>query len=182
MPFLETLQFVFELFASLRGVGDVAAFEQVEGSQGRATADGIAAERASMAARRPIHDLLTRDDRSQRHSAGDSLGQADNIRLHVPMLDCIELAGSAHAGLHLVGDEEESVFVAQCAESRQESRRGHTVAALALNWLNEDGGNFIRRRDAPKYGFLDLPNAFALGVAIVAAVAATGIGDMVNIR
>src|SRR5579884_417368 len=86
-----------ELLAALAGVVDVAALQQVDGGQGGAAADGVAAEGAGVAAAGPVHDLLAGDDGPQGHAAGDPLGQADDVRGHAPVLDGEHLAGAAHA-------------------------------------------------------------------------------------
>ena len=50
--------------------------------------------------------------------------------------------------LHLVGDQQDAVPVAQLAQRRQEARRRHVIAAFALDRLDEDGRHLVRRRDA----------------------------------
>ena len=63
--------------------------------------------------------------------------------------------------LHLVGDQQDAVPVAQLAQGRQEARRRHVVAALALDRLDEDGRHLVRRGDALEDRLLDLPDAGA---------------------
>ena len=50
MPLLELQQRLFQLLAAFGGVGDVAAFEQIERGQSGPAADRVAAERAGVAA------------------------------------------------------------------------------------------------------------------------------------
>ena len=43
--------------------------------------------------------------------------------LHVPVLVGVPLAGAAHAGLHLVEDQQQAVLVAQLAQPFEVARR-----------------------------------------------------------
>ena len=56
------------------------------------------------------------------------------------------LPGAAHPRLHLVDDQQHAVLRGQLAQPLQERRRRHDVAALALDRLDDDGGDFVGRR------------------------------------
>ena len=54
-------------------------------------------------------------------------------------------AGAAHAGLHLVGDEQHAMLLCQRAQPLMELRRRYHVAALALDGLHEHRRDLIGR-------------------------------------
>ena len=57
------------------------------------------------------------------------------------MLDAEQLAGAAQAGLHLVGDEEHVVLVADFPQARPVVVGGHDRPRLALHRLGHHGGD-----------------------------------------
>src|SRR5207245_10081527 len=59
--------------------------------------------------------------RPERHPAGDALGQADDVGIDAPVLDRVHLASAAHAGLHLVNDQQHPVAIAQFAQRGQKA-------------------------------------------------------------
>src|SRR6202030_4550262 len=63
----------------------------------------------------------------------------------VPVLDCEEAPGSSDAGLDFVGDHQRAVLAAKRGRARQEFIGGH-VDALALDRLDDKGGNLARRQ------------------------------------
>ncbi len=64
------------------------------------------------------------------------------------MLHRQEASGPAHARLHLVGDQQDSVFAGELAKARQEVFRRDEVAALALDGFDEDRGHAVGGRDS----------------------------------
>ena len=46
--------------------------------------------------------------------------------------------------LHLVGDEDDAVLVAEAAQRAQEIRRRHIEAPLTLHGFDQDGGHRLR--------------------------------------
>ena len=52
-------------------------------------------------------------------------------------------AGAADAGLDLVEDEQQALFVAPVADALQVARGGHVDAALALDGLEQDGDGLV---------------------------------------
>ena len=78
--------------------------------------DWIADERPpDGAAVRAVHDRGPPDDSRERKAAGNRLRDDDQIRLDVEVLHREHAARSSEAGLHLVGDEDDAVLVADPA-------------------------------------------------------------------
>jgi hypothetical protein len=61
------------------------------------------------------------------------------------VLDCPPFAGAPHTALHFIYDQENAVSVTQLAQAREERRRRHNVAALALDRLHHHSGHLVRR-------------------------------------
>ncbi len=59
------------------------------------------------------------------------------------MFDAPQLAGTPHAGLHFVGDEQDFVFVADLAQARPEVIRWLDGSRFALYWLLDDCGDVV---------------------------------------
>src|SRR5580692_8985837 len=100
-----------------------------------------------MRSRLPIHDAGGRKDCAERHAAGNSLGAADDVRLDSGELMCPPLSGAAHAGLHFVGDEHDSVLAANPLQFLQKEVRRNDVPAFALNWLDDYSRDFLRIKE-----------------------------------
>src|SRR6185436_17022622 len=82
------------------------------------------------------------------------------------------LPGAAHARLHFVDNQKNSMLVADAAQSSEKIlRRGH-VTTFALNSLDHDPGNFFRRRRSLEQTLFN-PVKRALSCATVAAVSRT---------
>ena len=87
------------------------------------------------------------------------LGHADDIGLDLGVLDGPPLAGAAGAGLDLVGDEEDAVTVADLTQFLHEDGGRDDVAALALDGLDEDGGNLLGGEDGFEELFFNVAGA-----------------------
>src|SRR5215469_14754909 len=90
----------------------------------------------------PVHHARAGDERSEGHAAGNSLRAGDDVRLDSGVLARPHLAGTPHAGLHLVHDEHNSVAAANALQFLQKELGRRHVAALALDWLDDDARNF----------------------------------------
>ncbi len=100
------------------------------------------------------------------------LAKHEDVRLHVPVAHRKDLPGAAHAGLHLVRDEEDAVGPGDLAQARHEAGRWHDVAALAEDRLDDDRRNVlgVRQRVQGQVELL-LPVA---GAARIGSVATAG--------
>ena len=76
-----------------------------------------------------------------------------------------EPPGAAHAGLHLVENQEQLVPVADVAQAAQKGRRDHSHAALALDRLDQDRARSgpDRRLDRVEIGQRNLIETVDLG-------------------
>ncbi len=74
-------------------------------------------------------------------ASGERLGNGDDVRLRVEVLEAEPLAGASEAALDLVGDEEGAGGVAELAGGLEELGGDGVDAALALDGLDEDGAD-----------------------------------------
>ncbi len=75
--------------------------------------------------------------------AAQGLGGGHDVGLDAPVLHGEPLAGPAHAGLDLVGDEEDAVLFADPLDLAHVLRRRDDEAALALHRLGDDRGHLL---------------------------------------
>ena len=102
--------------AHSRRVRDQFTFEQLDGRKRGRHRHGIATEGGRMRARPPVHDLGPRDHRAQRQSARDALRGGENVGRDAKMLGRPHLAGSSHAALHFVEDQQDAVTIGQAPQ------------------------------------------------------------------
>src|SRR5688572_29279112 len=94
----------------------------------------------------PVHQVRARDARAQRQAGSDAFRDANDIGLHFVVLASEHFAGAAHAALNFVKDKKDSVFVANPTQAFQKALWRGDVAAFTLNRLDDNRGNFFRRR------------------------------------
>lgn len=81
-------------------------------------------------------DFFGGDRRANRHhAAAERFRRAQNVRLHVFVLAGEHLAGTPHAGLDFVEDQQRAKLVAQLTHGRQIALRREDDAAFTLNGL-----------------------------------------------
>ncbi len=123
--------------------GDVLFEGGVQGADGRGRGQGVAAEGRGVQVgvgehrREDLlgdHDVAAGDDRS-----AEGLAHGHDVGRDVPVVDAPELAGAAHAGLHLVGDEDDVPGGADLAHPRQVVVGRHDGAGLALHRFADEG-------------------------------------------
>ena len=109
---------------------------------------------ADGAVARRVHDLRPAEHARERQAGGDRLGDRDQVGLDPELLDGEGRAGAAEAGLHLVGDEDDAVLVAEPSQALHELAGRDDEAALALDGL-EDDRRHVLGRDARLEGVLE---------------------------
>src|SRR5207302_10545043 len=116
---------VLEALAEFIGARQqILFFEQVEHRQSCGARKWVAGECAAEAAGAwCIHDLGAAGHSSQWEAAAQGFRCHDEIGLDAVTLAGEHRAGAAEAGLHLVGDEEDSVVVAEIDENLEVVRR-----------------------------------------------------------
>ncbi len=76
--------------------------------------------------------------RADRKAAAERLRQRHHVRRHADALVGEEIAGAAHAGLHLVERQQQAVLVTELAQRFEEGLWRGAHAALALHRLDQD--------------------------------------------
>ena len=144
-----------EVLPHRRGVRDQPAFEQLDRRRRGGAGDGVAAERAGVRARRPVHHVgLAAVTPSGRPDAMP-LAIDDDVRLQAEVLRGEHLPGPAHARLHFVDDQQDAVLRRQLAQPLVELDRRHDVAAFALDRLDDDRRDLVRRHEVHEQPILD---------------------------
>src|SRR5439155_12577032 len=108
------------------------AIDEIERRERRGAAHRVPAEGRTVCPWRPRHHRLARDDRADGHSGREPLRCEQDVRLDALVLAGEHLPRPAYSTLHLVGDEQDPMPVAQLTESGQKAYRRHDVPALPL--------------------------------------------------
>ena len=133
--------------ADLSRVRDQFTFEQFDGRKRGSHRDRIAAERGGVRTGPPIHDFRARDHRAQRQPARDAFRGSEDVGRDAKMLGGPHLAGTAHAALHFVEDQQDAVTIGQAPQLFEENLRRNQIAAFALDRLDDDARHFLGRND-----------------------------------
>ncbi len=97
----------------------------------RGTSHRVASIGPAVASRIPfLHQIHPGHDRSQGQAGGEPLGQNDNIRLYLEVLEGEPPPGPAEAGLDLVQNQQHAMRVADLAQALQEAVGWHDIATL----------------------------------------------------
>src|SRR3984893_709969 len=135
--------FLENIIANLTRVFAVFRFDQIKGRQTCGYAELIAAKRRTMRARLPGHDALPSDERSERHSAGNTLRGAKNVRLDSGIFAGPPLPGSSHTRLHFIHNPHDAVRPADALQLLKKKIGRRNVAAFALNGLDNNSRHFL---------------------------------------
>ena len=118
----------------------IVAVDDVDDGLDRRTGDGAAAERrAERAGLEPGRDRVRHQDGAARKPAAQALRDGQEIGPHAVELRAERRAEPAHAGLHLVDDQQRAGAVAGRADRVQELRREIERAGEPLHGLDDDG-------------------------------------------
>ena len=130
-----------------RALDDLFVLVRGDGCQPRRARQGIAAKRAAVRAdkQRRLHAVAV-GDRAHREPGAQTLGQADDVRLQVKMLEAKPRAGAPKPGLDLVDDQQGAMLAAEALRAFEEFRRAQVDAAFALHDLHDDGGDLVVER------------------------------------
>src|SRR5262245_26005113 len=99
----------------------------------------------------PGHHQLTSNARHQSKPGCYPLVRSHNIRLHAKVLNGPPLTGSTHATLYFIGNQHDSIFIAQFTQCGEETIRRNDITAFALNGLDQNTSNLIPGDVVPKY-------------------------------
>ena len=103
------------------------------------------------------------------------LARANDVRLDSSVFAGPPLSCAAHSRLHFVRDEQDSVLAADALQTLQELCRRGQVAALALNRLDENSGDFFGIDAAAEQFVFEVAQAI-LGSALGAHAIRAAIG------
>uniref|UniRef100_A0A1I7ZDB5 Transcriptional regulator n=1 Tax=Steinernema glaseri TaxID=37863 RepID=A0A1I7ZDB5_9BILA len=79
-----------------------------------------------------------RQQGGQRHTAAQALAQGDDVGAHAVGLLGQQRAATAHAGLHLIQDQQDAQFAAQALDTLEVLLGGRDHPGLALDRLEHD--------------------------------------------
>ena len=149
----QAMKAVLELFSALgRALNQVLLFEDGKHFQRDDTAEVAAAECGQVDEGTLVEEgqvVAAKHGCAQRIDATrDRLADGDHVRDHVPVLEGPELAGAAHATLHLVADEDALRAVAELAQPVEVAVGRDVDATFALDRLDDDGADTVIDRVA----------------------------------
>ena len=133
-----------QLGRALVDVGEEVVVHLVQHGQRTGAADRVAAERRAVGAGlHVVGDLFVHQHRADGQTAAEPLRQRDDVGVQIKMLARQELAGAAHAGLHLVHNDKDVFFPAERRDPGDVVRVQRDDAALALHQLHHDGAGVL---------------------------------------
>ena len=113
--------------------------DDIEHRDGRRLGDRVADEGAAdRSRRRSVHELGAAEHTRERQSVRDRLRHADEVGLDAGVLHRKEATRPAKTGLHLIGDEDDPVPVADPAHAFEKLGRRHDESPFTLNGLEDD--------------------------------------------
>ena len=144
--FLEGLEAGAEdLSQGLGALQQAVLLEGVQHGQGRGAGHGVAPIGAAQAAHvGMVHELGAAHHGGQGQAPAQALGRGHDIGLHAPVLHGVHGPGAAHAGLDLVGDEDDAELLADGLQAGEIVGRRDDEPALAGDGLDDQAGHLLR--------------------------------------
>ncbi len=136
----------------------VDRFHDVEHGQRSAARERLPAERRTMVTpTKGCCDLLARPTRADRHTVAEGFGQRHDIRSDTDILGVVMFiaepsTGTREAGLHLVDDQEDLMFIAQLPDGAEVSLRHHVQSAFTLDRLEQNCADALIECGAERFG------------------------------
>ena len=114
--------------------------DDLQGGDGDLGGDGVAAEGGTVLAGLDVeHDVVVGQHGADRHHAAtEGLAQNDDVGTHTLVVAGQHLAGAGNAALHLVGHEQNVVFLADVVALLEVALIGDIDARLALDGLQQE--------------------------------------------
>ena len=153
----QRLQQLPELVAELPGAVEQAFLLDClqRGHPGRSR-QRIAAECSRMhAGAEAAGQLRPGEHSSGCHPAAKPLGQRDYVWFHAEVLIAEPVSGAATAGLHLVENQNQLVFVGNLAQALQKALGRDAHPAFALNRLHQNGGRLVVHQGFHRVGIAE---------------------------
>ena len=112
-----------------------------------------------MRSRRPVHHIGACDSGAERQAARNTFGGGEDVGRDAEMFGRPHPAGSSHAGLHFIEDQQNSVTLRETGELFEEIPGRNYVATFALDRLNDDSRYFVGGKDGAEQVLFDDANA-----------------------
>ena len=109
-----------------------------------------------MSARFPVHDFRMRHGHAERHAGGDALGEDNDIRMKIEVLEGEHFSSAAHPALHLVSDQQNAILAGDLLQGRKEIRRRNNISAFSLNRFDHDRRNLAGIDGGFKYDVFEI--------------------------
>src|SRR5262245_40185672 len=99
MALLQALKFSSQKISDLSRICDIFLLQQPYSFERRGQTDGVAPERGGVRSWLPSHEIGMCHRHAQRHTRGDALRNADDVRMKIKMLEREHFAGPPHPTL-----------------------------------------------------------------------------------
>ncbi len=138
--------------------------QHIEGGVRRRHRQRVAAEGAAMATRgHGLSHSLGREDGAAGETARNTLGTTHDVRGHTGPFVGEQLTRAPETGLHLIEDQQQAQVVGYRAQLAQITVVQRAQTALALHWLDDDGGRLRRDHVTQCIHVLDRHNVESVG-------------------